>query len=454
MSAVVDVWGNSLKAIRARNAETLSVSVDVTASVVEAFLEGGDTVEVDALDLYEAIFRDQKAKIESLENLNGTYKARAKNHSLACADYESRIAILTSARDELAAALEEQGQTGFSNAGSVELRQLLADEMAKNKKLAFELERSQEDAATLINDLKSKNALYENRLETLSKDIEVLTGEKLAYQAEVEAAKSANKILENKILTADGHAKEAAKASGKQLRELQVKSDKLARALDLANKEIAKNKASRAENHKCNLEAIEAMKTAKKTMSDMEAEIAELRIVRRYLVMMMDCALHDNFFESESGYCNVLTYNTNEFSSPEDDFAFDETYPVGFWINKNGFACVLGVSHADENGNRAVVMPKNEKISKRALDAICPPKSDLKPILEKLMEFDAAACRESFSRSRDKISQLAIYAEHEENLLQENKNLVAITKRVVAGGRTAVPSRTGHSVKRKAKPRR
>lgn len=454
MSAVVDVWGNSLKAINARKSEALAASVDVTTSVIEAFFEGGDSAEVNALDLYEVIFKDQKAKIESLTTLNSAYKTRASNHALACADYEARIAALTSARDELALALGEQGLVGDTGAGSAELRQLLADEMTKSKNLALALEQAEQESSAKIAALVDQNTTYRDEASALLNDLDALKGDKAELQSKLEYAQGECKILENKLLTAEGHAKEAAKASDKVAKDLQAKIDRITRSLEVANADVAKEKDRRAEMYKGNLAAIDAMKKSKQTMVDMEAEIAELRMVRRYLVMMMDCALHDHFFESDNGYASVLTYNTHKISSPEDKFVIDEAFPVGFWVNKNGFACILGVSTPDENGERSLVMPANEKISKRATDAICPPKSEQNAILDSLMQYDAAACQESFKRSRDKISQLAIYGEHEENLLQENKNLIAITKRAVAGGRTVVPNRTGHSSKRKPKPRR
>lgn len=450
MSAVFNVWGKSLEAIEARKTVALAVSADVTATVIEAFLEVEDSDEVSALDLYEVIIRDQQNKLESLSVINQTYATKANQFALARADYESKIAALTSSRDQLANELAEQGVSGASSASLDEVRRLLANEVTKTNELKAALLVADNSIAELV----GQNDALKADIQAFAEDVDAIKGERSELLTKLEHEQGESQVLRNRILTIEANARETAKASDRTIRALEAKVASLTRSLDVANKEVGKEKERRAEMHKGNVAAIEAMRTAKKNLMEMEAEVAELRMVRRYLVMMMDCALHENFFESESGYCNVLTYNTHKISSPEDNFVIDEEFPVGFWINKNGFACILGVSTADENGERSLVMPANDKVSKRAQDAICPSKADQTEILNSLMKFNAPACQESFQRSRDKISQLAIYAEHQENLTLENKNLIAITKRAVAGGRTSVPNAKTHSAKRAPKRRK
>lgn len=450
MSEVVDVWGESLKAIQARKRAELAVSAEITATVIEAFLEVEDSDEVSALDLYEVMIRDLQNKIESLSVINQTYKTNASHFALARANYESQIASLTSARDQLANELAEQGLSGSSDASLAEVRQLFANEVTKTRDLESALLVANGSIAELV---EQKEGL-KGDIQSLAEDMDAIKGECSDLRSKLEYEQGECQVLRNRILTIEANARESAKAKDKAIKTLESKVESLTRSLDVANKEVSKEKERRAEMHKGNVAAIEAMRTAKKNLMDMEAEVAELRMVRRYLVMMMDCALHENFFESESGYCNVLTYNTHKISSPEDNFVIDEEFPVGFWINKNGFACILGVSTVNENGERSLVMPANDKVSKRAQDAICPPKADQTEILAQLMKYNAPACQESFKRSRDKISQLAIYAEHQENLTLENKNLIAITKRAVAGGRTSVPNGKTHSAKRAPKRRK
>lgn len=405
--------------------------VEVSATIIEAIFQGCDSAEIDAFDLYDAIIRDNKSKIASLTFVNDTYKNRAASHASAIQELEGKLLEATLSRDALAAEL--------TNTAPV----VNAVAMAEHQNACLALEGANSQLTNEVADLKQK-------LVALN---ELAEREREAFESAKAEILNASSLLENKLAAAEGRCKEIKKASDNSLRLQTQKNEKLARELEVSNAELVKLRQRGAESHKANLLTIEAMKRAKSIRDELTDELATLRTERRYLTMMMDCLFHENFFESEDGYASVLTFNTHKISSPDEQFVIDEAFAVGLWINKNGFSCVLGVSVADEEGKRSLVMPRNEKISKRAETAICPPSRDRDAILEGLMKFDAAACSASVARSRDVVGRLAIYGEHQENVLLENKNLIATTRNK-AGGASVVPKKTGHSAKRKPKARR
>jgi hypothetical protein len=193
--------------------------------------------------------------------------------------------------------------------------------------------------------------------------------------------------------------------------------------------ELAKFKSKVRDQKAGSVSALETLKTAKRIRDEITDELSDVRNDRRYLTMLVDSIIHDDFFTCDEGSASLFSFSTYNVSSTEDGFAIDENFPIALWLNKNGFACILGVSaDVDENGERSLVMPDSPSLSRKRIAYLCPPKKYHNEIAEKLMQYDVKACNEALARSRLILSTLAIKGEYEENGKLTNKELIAVSR--------------------------
>lgn len=424
-------------------ANDVSYVITLDETILERHLDGGHTADVSPFDLYDSIIQSLRSENSRNVFLADTYKRASERLLSKIEGLETSLRDAIKSRDEVANSLIN-GITA----------DVIAQPCNKCAGLELEIEEAKESYAKLENQLQLAVSESNTIQLNLNSALESLAASQLAIEARDLKLSNLEQLASNKLATVEGNHKDTVKGLQSTLNSLKTANEKLARELEVSNNDFARMKGS-ISKRKTETEAMaKILESMRSRGAELTQELATVRTDRRYLGMMIDAIIHENFFNCPEGGASIFSLQTLNVSSPEDEFVIDENYPIGLWLGSNGFSCIMGVSvDCNEKGERSLVMPASAKISKRAMTDICPPAKHHGKIVEGLMQFDVKACNAALDNTRTLVSQFAIRTEFEENAMLTNKNLIATSSRPVAGGRTVVPTQKTHSAKR-AKKRR
>lgn len=479
-----------------------SQNIEYTATFDRDFIEnlfnGNDSVEVEAHLLYEHMIKDLKSKLANQEFLSSIYEKKLKvfeekkeselalvknSQNAAIAEFQTTIALLTDKNNELTnriAFLSEQfisTSTPNDNDNLAIENKSLKD---KNKFLTNTcdlLKKSVNDNAQEIYSLYGQSKEKQRTINELSlqvEDVRVANLElvKLVDQYKKELA-SKTAIYENKIKTAESlvsdklntelvvlkqSSKQAINEKDTQLKSVTAKYEKLTRQIVVYEKEIKATKAKLADVKSNQLESNSYLQKYKRNVLTLEDEVFTLRKHMRYLMFVMDSMRNKSYLSSEYGHCEI--YNTmgtcTKVVEDETD-KIDSNYPLGLWVSRQGYACLVGVSrHIDENGERYLIMPtlttNDQELDENIINvisAIQPPNEYSKQILDLLMTNTIADIDKAMAYQHEKFEKMAVAGNALENNIYDDPDL-KVSNHLIYPGITAT-NKTTHSKKRKSK---
>lgn len=446
--------------------------VTLDLNVVERFLNGAQSVEVNAFDLYDAIIKDQKRQLANKEFVTSIYQKKSESLSQQIVALNVQLAELTESNQSTVSALHEcqsdnselQSRIDFLTEEFTRFPQQVAVSVEDKalKQSVYQLKQERESLLEEISTLKEQNTFIEaqslSMISSYDKMIvrmnEEITNTKALYENKLKALESQLtekyttelNILKNdhKVVIAD---------KSKEFKKIETELDKKSRALAVTETYFKQAKKRNIENREFMENSLKSMNMARNQIRDMEHEIAELRTDRRYLTVMMDAITHQDVFTCDDGVVSLFSTQTQEIKASQGTFEINTQHPIGLWLGKNGYACVLAVAkEPDQDGNPLIAMPAYEETDDDVeyLKFAQPPEEHFEAIAKILMQYDVDKITDSFQRSRQVCSQLAKDWNFLENRLQENPNLVAKYK-IAAGGETVTRRKTQASKKRKHK---
>lgn len=415
----------------------LPVNVQSTLSfeVSETVLESLSDEYLSPLDLYEIILKDLKARAATSDFLADTYRRKCASLQTEKALAEESLSSATMMLEKLQAEFQ-QASIGDPKQVAILTRQLNEELLTK--------QQQQQRILGLESELTQLQASYA----MVEKDHKALQ-EKLAA---LEASYASDKALyENRLLVADGKLTDFQNTSVKTMeRELAAVKKKLEtseRAVEVLNRDNKKLIQARKEGNQQKLDSLQALRTAKSKLDAMSAELAKTRIDNFYLEALHDCYLNTDLLKYPDGSVCLYSLQTNEIES--DEYPIDPAYPIGMWLGKNGFSCVLAVSqYEDQDGNRDLIMPMIKDIPEDILHSLTPRREYHQEIINRLMQYSVVVCNARLAQLREELAPIAKQMNHFNNQKIANKDLIAVSRDYFAGKTTVVPKRTTASKKR------
>ncbi|GAB1077500.1 MAG: hypothetical protein SAqTSB_36370 [Shewanella algae] len=390
-------------------------SLSVDEGAVLELLNGKESAEITYTDLLEADRDSIRRRLSSAEfqmSLMRSSEVRLKEKVLKLNSEISEYRLDLEEANERNAILTSELEALSTSSPSID-GLISIDELTQLKR---EYEK-------LNADLSGKVRLLENEKSELTQTLNEQRANVDALRETVSELESKLEIDANKLLASEGRISELKTAHARELREAHKGQESLRARLDSKEAENKRLEAKNAENKRRLLDAKNTMLKANQHLTDFGVELDKTRTERRYLGFMLQAMIHEDFFECDAGGASVFSFQT-DITSTEGEFEIDPRYPIALWLGKNGFAVVMGIGR---DGN--LIMPTIPGISDELLEELCPPRAVHGELAEKLKEFDVEACNRAMANTRHRLSQMSVDLAHNENLIQSNKNLIAISSK-------------------------
>lgn len=411
-------------------------SLSADEGAILELLNGKESAEVTLIDLLQADSAALRRRLSAAEFqmslMRGTesrLKDRITKLHSELSEYRVELGSAKGLCELLASELEAQSEQSPSVEGLVSI-----DELTIVKR----------DYEGLLSGLRDTVSQIENEKASLTKQLDEQLDTSQSLQERVFDLESQLQTSLNKQLAEEGRLSDLKLAHSRELREAQKERDSLHSKLESSNAENRRLEAKNSENKRRLLDAKNTLVKANQLRIDLTEALDKTRTERRYLGLMLESMIHEDFFKCDAGGASVFSFQT-DITSTDGEFEIDPRYPIALWLGSNGFAVVMGISREDGN----LIMPTIPGISDELLEQLCPPKSVQSELADKLKEFDVEACNTAMANTRHMISQMAVDLAHKENLLQSNKNLVAISCKHRAMARASASSQHGGKSNRK-----